>query len=111
MKLCKERNLQKLLGIIERKKLFSAKLKLTLFSCVTEILLNLCSRGSACQKCFPKSIMKKLKKQKGFVRQLLDTKTSLKKRKKKFLEADSKLKKLIYSVLKYFFENCVETCE
>ena len=111
MKLCKEKNLRKLLGTIRKKKLFSAKLKPSLFSCLTEILLNLCSRGSECQKCFPKSILKKLKKEKTFVRQLLDSQTSLKKRKKIFLKADSQLQDLIYLVFRYFFENCVEACE
>jgi len=110
MKLCNEKNLKKLLVLVEEKKLFGKKLKKRLFLCFVEILKNICIKGSACQACFPRAMLKKLKKSKNEVRQLTNKKKSVTKRQKLFIASDDEFRGLIYTVLTYFFSNCVESC-
>ena len=108
--MCKEKNLKKLLKLVKRRKLFSKKLKLDMFLCIVEIMKNICSKGTKCQECFTKPILKQIKKKKGFVRELLNEKISERKRKKVFVRANQDCQNLINTVLDHFFENCVESC-
>ena len=110
MKHCKAKNLKQLFNLVEKKELFGKKLKKKTFLCFIEILGNVCSKGSSCYSCFPKRLLKKLKKQKVEVRKFIHSKTSVSKRKKKFIKSSEKFKDLIYSVLNYFFNHCVESC-
>ena len=108
--LCSEKNLKKLLKLVKKKKLFKKNLKGEILLCIQEILKNICLKGSKCQQCFPKSILRGLKRQKRFIRELLNLENSLKKTKEVLLNCDSDSKALIYTVLQHFFNNCVEFC-
>ena len=110
MKHCKAKNLKQLFNLVEEKQLFGKKLKKKTFLCFVEILGNVCSKGSSCYSCFPKTLLKKLKKQKVEIRKLLDRQKSVGKRKRRFIKSGEKFRDLIYSVLNYFFNHCVESC-
>lgn len=111
MTMCNTKSLKKLLKLVEKKKLFKDNLKPKILLCIQEIFKNICLKGSNCQQCFPKSILKKLKKEKKFIRELLNLQNSLRKTKKIFLSSDRDCQALIYTVLQHFFDNCVEPCE
>ena len=86
MKLCKGKNLQKLKIIIDTKQLFKAKLKSKMFLCVLEILYNVFCHQKQCRQEFPKKILKKIKTNEVFLRELLNHENSVKSRKTKFIK-------------------------
>ena len=104
---CLEKNLKKLKSVMKKKRLFDEKLKNSVFLCTLEILYNICNRGKKEKKIMPKSIVKKLKKNKETLRFLFNKGNQLEERKKRFLGEEVKFKKLIVKVIRLFFDNCV----
>ena len=99
--------LKKLINVCVDDKLFSKKLKTSVFECVVEIVKNASKRRMAV-KCFSSKTRKKMKKNKELLTFLINSEISLKKRKRKFLKLNKRQRKLFNSyIIADFMKNCL----
>lgn len=103
----KKKNLKALLEACVTDTLFDAGLRKGAFLCVIEIISN--SKKKKLKSCFSKSTRRKILKFKKLLNFLKNEKISLKKRKKRFINCDSKERKLFNNYLiADFISNCIE---
>ena len=105
---CKSpKRLKKLINVCVDDKLFNKKLKTSVFECVVEIIKNASKRGMA-DRCFSLKTRKRMRKSKKLLSFLKNSKISLKKRKRKFLNLNKNERKLFNRyIISDFMKNCL----
>ena len=105
---CKnEKRLRQLVELGVKEKLFVKGLKTSDFVTFLEVLANFGNKDFS--HCLSPSTVEKFRKHKKTVKKLLDSRKSLKKRKKLLLTVPAKFEKFCYKyLLKDFFHRCIE---
>ena len=107
MSCCKPKRLKLLLEACVNDKLFDIDLNVIVFKCIIEIVKN--ARKKKFSHCFSAKTRKKMQKYASFINKIVNSKTPIKKRLKKFVNCQEKVQKVFYkNILRDFIHNCLD---